>query len=126
MRLWIALLLIMVIIIGTGIYIENQILNVTNLISKKIDLVQEQIKEDKWQEALELCRRIEKQWSAQRELWSLFIHNHELDIVALDLARAVSLIKERDQSAALAEISVIKVQLVQLHHQEVLTLQNIF
>ncbi len=37
-----------------------------------------------------------------------------------------SLLEGEEQNDALVEIAVVKVRLVQLHHQEVLTLQNIF
>lgn len=126
MRLWLAMLIIMAVVVAAGVYIEQQILKTTDNISTELDLVQKQAEAGAWPEAVRVCQQIEQRWSAQRELWSLFIHNHELDVVALYLARAVSLLQNRDLSAALAEINVIKVQLVQLHHQEVLTLQNIF
>lgn len=126
MRLWIILLLIIAGIIAAGTYLERSVLRTTDLISHKLDQIQSFVKENHWSKAQTLCEEVDKKWSDQKEAWSPFIHNQELDVVALHLARLLALIENQVQADALAEISVLKVQIVQLHHQEILTLQNIF
>lgn len=126
MKLWVVMFMVMAAIVVGGFYLEKQVLKTTNSLSHHLDQIQKHVQANQWQEAVELVRGVDKKWSAQKHTWSPFIHNHELDLIALSIARAVSLLENRDESAALAEISAIKVQLVQMHHQEILTLQNIF
>lgn len=126
MKLWVVMLLIMAAITAGGIYMEQSILRATDRISHHLDSVEKHIKGEQWAKARHLCSEIDKDWSAQKELWSPYIHNQELDEIAIQLARLLALLEVEEKSEALAEISVIKVQLVQLHHQEVLTIRNIF
>ncbi|NLJ74848.1 MAG: DUF4363 family protein [Firmicutes bacterium] len=126
MKLWTVMFLIMVLIIGLGIYVEKLILETTNHMSADLDMVQEYIDEDHWEEALTITTHVQRQWTMVKHKWNPFIHNHELDNVESSLGRVVSYIGSRDKSSALAEISHIKIQLVQIHHQEILTFQNIF
>ncbi|HHY08933.1 MAG TPA: DUF4363 family protein [Firmicutes bacterium] len=126
MKLWIVMFVVMAAIVIGGFYLEKQVLKTTDSLSHDLDQVQRHVKAGRWQEAVTLCRSVGKKWAAQMDAWSPFIHNHELDLIAIALARAVSLLESRDESAALAEITAIKMQLVQMHHQEILTLQNVF
>lgn len=126
MKLWITMFVVMAIIFAGGVFVEHSILKTTDNLSHELDLLQEHVKGERWQEAQKLCTEIEHYWSRQKELWSPFIHNHELDTIALSFTRIISLLQSMEQGEVLAEIAVVKVLLVQLHHQEVLTLQNIF
>lgn len=126
MKLWVVMFLVMAIILAGGTYIERSILKTTDNLSHKLDTLEEHVKAERWQEAKILCNEIDRYWSKQKEKWSPFIHNHELDTIAITFSRLVSLLESEEDSDALAEIAVVKVLLVQLHHQEVLTLQNIF
>lgn len=126
MKLWIILLVIIVAIVWGGIVIENSILKTTNQLSHELDSLQEHVKANRWDEARRICRGIDHYWSTQRKLWGPFIHNHDLDVIAENLAHIVSLLDSEEKSDVLAEIAVVKVRLVQLHNQEILTLENIF
>lgn len=126
MRLWVVMLLVMLVIIAGGIFLERSILITTDSISRSLDAIEDYVSNGQWSEAEELCRKIDQDWARQTEVWKPFLHNEELDVVALDVARLLSLLENREKANALLKISVIKVQVVQLHHQEILTLQNIF
>lgn len=126
MKLWVVMFLVMVAIFAGGTYVEHSILKTTDTLSHKLDTLQGHVEAERWQEANPLCSEIDHYWSRQKEKWSPFIHNHELDTITTSFTRIVSLLKSEEQSDVLAEIAVVKVQLVQLHHQEVLTLKNVF
>lgn len=126
MKLWIAMLFVMLAIIAGGMYMEHHILKTTDHLSQSLDLVQEAVRNDQWLDALTLSDQISKTWSKHQKYWGPFIHNHDLDVIAGHLARLKSYLETEEKGSSLAEISVLKIQLVQLHHQEVLTLQNIF
>lgn len=126
MKLWVVMLILMILIIVGGVYIESTILKTTDHLSRKLDLIQQEVMNDQWSNAVDLCSQIERAWSEQQDKWSPFIHNHDLDVVANQLARLKAHLTAEEQGSSLAEISTIKIHLVQLHHQEVLTIKNIF
>ena len=101
-------------------------LTTTDRVSQSLSTIEEYIRADKWSEAEKICRETSQDWGKIIHKWNPFLHNQELDLVAIDLARLLSLLENREKTDALVEIAGLKVQLVQLHHQEILTLQNIF
>jgi len=87
MKLWVVMLIVMILIIVGGVYIESTILKTTDHLSRKLDLIQQEVMNDQWSNAVDLCSQIEHAWSEQQDKWSPFIHNHDLDVVANQLAR---------------------------------------
>ena len=55
----------------------------------------------------------------------LLIHNHELNTVTIHLARLKSFWQVK-MSPLPAEIAEMRLKLIQLHEQEILTLENVF
>lgn len=125
MKLWISMLLIMSLIIAGGIVLEQAILKTTNQISRSLDAVKEAVRNDQWSEALKYVEAIEDKWRSVKEVWSPFIHNHDLDVVGLHMARLKMFLETREKGLALAEITNIEIELVLIHQQEVLTLNNV-
>lgn len=126
MKLWVVMFIIMILIVVGGTYLEYSILKTTDHLSHLLDLVQEEVINNQWSDTIELCEEIENKWSTKQEIWSPFIDNHDLDVVANQFARLKAYLTAEEKGSSLAEISSIKLQLVQLHHQEILTLKNIF
>ena len=126
MKLWVVMFVIMTVIIVSGVKLEHSLLTTTDRVSQSLSTIEEYIRADKWSEAERICRETSQDWGKIIHKWNPFLHNQELDLVAIDLARLLSLLENREKTDALVEIAGLKVQLVQLHHQEILTLQNIF
>lgn len=126
MKLWVVMFVIMTVIIVSGVKLEHSLLTITDRVSQSLSTIEEYIRADKWSEAEKICRETSQDWGKIIHKWNPFLHNQELDLVAIDLARLLSLLENREKTDALVEIAGLKVQLVQLHHQEILTLQNIF
>ena len=126
MKLWVVMFVIMTVIIVSGVKLEHSLLTTTDRVSQSLSTIEEYIRADKWSEAEKICRETSQDWGKIIHKWNPFLHNQELDLVAIDLARLLSLLENREKTDALVGIAGLKVQLVQLHHQEILTLQNIF
>ena len=126
MKLWVVMFVIMTVIIVSGVKLEHSLLTTTDRVSQCLSSIEEYIRADKWSEAEKICRETSQDWGKIIHKWNPFLHNQELDLVAIALARLLSLLENREKTDALVEIAGLKVQLVQLHHQEILTLQNIF
>lgn len=125
MKLWTVMFLIMLVIIIGGLYMEKTILKTTNRFSESLKLVKEAVRNDQWSEALRLHDEIDADWRKQKEFWGPFIHNHDMDDITSHLARLKAYLEAMEKGSALAEITMIEIQLVELHQQEVLTWQNV-
>ncbi|NLM42278.1 MAG: DUF4363 family protein [Firmicutes bacterium] len=125
MKLWIAMFLVLVVIIAGGLYLESAILKTTDQISRTLTSVKAAVRNDQWSEALASVNAIDERWSRCKDVWSPFIHNHDLDTVTLHLARLKAFLETHDKGSALAEITNIEIQLLQVRQQEVLSLQNV-
>lgn len=126
MRLWIVMFVVILLFITGGLFLERSILKTTDYLSHNMDQIQEYVRNSQWLEALELCDKIDETWSKQQRIWSPFIHNHDLDVVTGYLARLRCFLEGREWSHSLAESNMIKLQLVQIQQQEIITLSNIF
>lgn len=125
MRLWISMLLVMMLIITSGLFLERAILKTTNQISRTLDEIKAAVRNDQWSEALQAVDQVDERWSKCKEVWGPFIHNHDLDTVTVHLARLKAFLESAEKGAALAEITNIEIQLLQIRQQEVLSLQNV-
>lgn len=125
MKLWIIMLVVILSIIFGGLYMENFILKTTNRLSESLDQVKDAVKNDRWSEAMQHRDKIDEEWNTQRKVWDPFIHNHDLDTIVSHLSRLKVFVDTQEKPLALAEITVLEIELMKLHQQEVLTLQNI-
>lgn len=105
---------------------EQSILKATNRLSHTLDEIKVAVRNNQWQEALDLRGEIDVTWELQQGLWDPFIHNHDLDTITVHLARLKSFLESEDKALALAELAEMENQLMQLHKQEVLTVKNVF
>lgn len=125
MKLWIIMLVVILSIIFGGLYMENFILKTTNRLSESLDQVKDAVKNDRWSEAMQHRDKIDEEWNTQRKVWDPFIHNHDLDTIVSHLSRLKVFVDTQEKPLALAEITMLEIELMKLHQQEVLTLQNI-
>lgn len=125
MKLWIVLFLIITSILVGGLFMQGSILKTTERLSRDLDRVQEAVKNEQWQEALALRNEISKQWQAQQKSWVPLLHNHDLDVITIHLARLASFLETEQKGDAFAEIAELEIKLLQLHQKEVLTPTNI-
>lgn len=125
MKLWAAMLVVMVLIVLGGYYLESSILKTTDQISRTLNEVKESVRSDQWSAAERSTQKLDERWSACKGVWGPFIHNDDLETVTSHLARLRAFLEAQDKGAALAEITSIERQLVQLRQQEVLNLQNV-
>ncbi|WP_461371689.1 DUF4363 family protein [Candidatus Darwinibacter acetoxidans] len=125
MKLWLIMLFVMLAIIAGGLFLESAILKTTNQISRALNDIKEAVRNDQWSHALTSVHELDEKWSRCKDAWSPFIHNHDLDTVTMHLARLKAFLEGTDRGSALAEITNIEIQLLQLRQQEVLSLENV-
>lgn len=126
MKLWVVMFLITLAIIVGGLFLEQSILKATDDLSHTLDSVKDAVRDNQWQVALDLRNKVDEKWHKQQRIWGPFIHNHDLNTITISLTRLTSYLEHEEKAFALAEISELEVLLIQLHGQEVLTLENFF
>lgn len=126
MRLIYLALLLLLLIIGSGIYTEITLEKQSNLLKTELDELQKSILEENEQQREESLTNIGKHWIKARKLWVLLIDHHELEDFELSLARAKSFLIKNNIPSVLAEIATMKQLAVQIHEKQQLTLENVF
>src|SRR5690554_2935743 len=101
MKLWVVMFVIMTVIIVSGVKLEHSLLTTTDRVSQSLSTIEEYIRADKWSEAEKICRETSQDWGKIIHKWNPFLHNQELDLVAIDLARLLSLLENREKTDAL-------------------------
>ncbi len=125
MKLWIVMFIVLGVIVVGGLSLEQSILKVTDRLCHTMDLIKDAVRSNQWQEALELHNQVDQNWRKQKKYWDPFIHNQDLDVITVHLARLKVFLESNEKAATLAEIVEMDIQLLQLHEQEILTLKNI-
>ena len=125
MKLWITMFVVMVIIVVGGLYLENSILKTTNQISHTLNTIKDAVRNDQWSQALQSLDGLTERWSKLKETLSPFIHNHDLQTFTLHLARLKAYMETAERGSALAEITNLELQLIEIQQQEILSLKNV-
>ena len=70
MKLWIVMSLVIIAIIVGGLFLQQSILKTTDRISRTLDLIQDAVRNNQWQEALALRDKVDHEWRLQENRWT--------------------------------------------------------
>ena len=124
MKLWITMFVVMVIIVVRA-SIRKLHPKTTNQISHTLNTIKDAVRNDQWSQALQSLDGLTERWSKLKETWSPFIHNHDLQTFTLHLARLKAYMETAERGSALAEITNLELQLIEIQQQEILSLKNV-
>lgn len=79
-----------------------------------------------WNTAESQFEKLSDKWHNQKKVYTFFYHTSAINDADFSIARAKGYIKSEDPSMAIGELLCIKEQLVFLHFNELITLENIF
>lgn len=130
MKIIVIVLILLVILIGSGIYTESALEKQAAKLQATLAGLEESILQQNREEAQIRLKIIESLWMSWRKLWVLLIDHHELEEFELVLARTKALFS-RGQTREitpfiLAEIVTMKQIATQIADKQSLTLENIF
>ena len=78
-----------------------------------------------WEGATENFKKIRNKWRGTRDIWTIFLHHHEIDNIDLSMARTVQYIETKNKSLSLAEMEALKQLFHIVKENEAVTLTNI-
>jgi flagellar motor component MotA len=116
----------LVLIIGFGIFTTTSINSSAEKLTHHIDILEENIAEEKWQESSQSSKEISRLWSETKKTWLLFLDHQEIDNIDLTYARLNKYIEAKDLPSALAEVAALKLLVKHIPDISALTLRNIF
>lgn len=127
----ISMVMILIIIIASGIGIQNYLIYSSNMLCGKL----ENLKTDIWitkqeQKSMEtinqLANEIEEEWKEINKIWSTVILHEELDMIEMSILEVKSCIQTQNLDGGLEEIDKTIFLVGHIKEKEALKWRNIF
>lgn len=125
MRLLISILITLAVIVGFGWWINSNLEASTINLTKQIEVVNNEIKQDKWENALAEIGKLEKEWGKQAKWWPILLDHQEIDNIEFSLAKIKEYIINKSKPLALGQLSELKLMLNHIPEKEKVNLKNI-
>lgn len=126
MRILIITLLILVIFV-VGAFMLNQYINRScEKLLEDIDLLNEYVENNKWDDAKEQLATLKDQWEITKKRWQLFLEHYEMDSIDIAMARLDQYVKIEERPLSLGEIGEFRLLISHIKDKEKLKLGNIF
>jgi len=126
MRPLICICVVTIAIISIGFTIINMLDNDSENLSNLITKIENEIKNDNWEEARIIEKQLNDQWKKYEKKWPVVIDHAEVDNISLHLSELAVYLANRDRILASAELSVIKLLVNNIPRKETVIIQNIF
>lgn len=109
-----------------GIYSEKKINDFTDKFKYEIELIQENIENDKFEDAISDVKDWSKLWHEEKNTWYKIVNEEYFDDICLSINILEESIKYNDKLNALEEIENIKMYLNNILDAEKFDLNHIF
>lgn len=121
-----AIILIFVIIVSLGIYVEYSLFRTAGEVEKHIEAIENNIKAENWEDIDKSLKNIEGMWPKTEYLWTIFIDHFEIDNIDLTFTRMSAFIEAGDSESALAEAGALRNLVKNVPRHNSLRIKNIF
>ncbi len=125
MRLLVGVITIVLFLIGSGFWINDQLLDSSNRLISQIDKVSRQVSEEDWAGAQMQADELEKRWKQEAHWWPVFLEHQEMDNIEFSLARCQKYVTARDDALAMGQLSEIRLMIEHIPRKEQINLENI-
>ncbi len=126
MKLIWSVLVAFVIVLGLGAWANIQLNKSTTGLIQKIDLIESDITNGRWDHAYKNTLAFEKEWGKSAKWWPTILDHQEMDNIEFSLAKFKEYVAGKNNVLSLAQLSEIKLMLEHLPKKEAISLQNIF
>ena len=126
MKIIIFFIVVLIVIIGMGIFFQNMLGRESQEMIKDLEYLAIQIQNDSWEEAEGDWSEIEDRWKHLRRKWHALSDHLEIARVDESLTRLGALLHLKESEDCLVEIAVLKQNILYIPDKEKLTLSNIF
>lgn len=125
MRLLTSLGLILVLLIGSGFWINHSLQAASGRLSQKVVLVSANIEKRDWQAAKQETGKLGEAWEKDARWWPVFLDHQEMDNIEFSLARATEYVNSENKALAEGQLSELKLMLEHIPRKERVNLENI-
>jgi len=126
MRLLITLLTIFIAVIAFGLWTNHHLLVSANELLLEVERIQEEIKAENWEGALELNRELEQKWDRRGKWWPALLDHQEIDNIDFALAKNKEYVAARNAPLALGQLSEIRKMIEHIPEKGAVNITNIF
>ncbi|MEG6567415.1 DUF4363 family protein [Thermoanaerobacterium saccharolyticum] len=116
---------ITVLIILVDITSYNYLYSSSNNMEKKLETIEQNIKNEKWMNAKTNADDLEKTWGKVSNKWAILIEHREIDDIDMSLSKLKSFIDTKDKDLSLSELKTLKELYSHIPSNEKLTFENI-
>ena len=125
-KVLIAIIILTLCIIGAGIYTNYILTNDSTELEKHITKIQDNIKNENWEDAMNELIKFKEYWSKKQDIWAILQNHFEIDNINTSLARLTDYIATKSLPLALSESSVLMEYIQHIPKNIAITLGNIF
>ncbi|KJS18499.1 MAG: hypothetical protein VR69_00510 [Peptococcaceae bacterium BRH_c4b] len=122
--LWLVLVAF-VIVLGLGVWANIQLNTSTTGLVQKIDLIESDISNQRWDHAYKNTLAFEKAWRENAKWWPTILDHQEMDNIEFSLAKFKEYVAEKNNVLSLAQLSELKLMIRHIPEKEAISLQNI-
>jgi uncharacterized protein YxeA len=126
MKTIIIIAILLVLVIGIGVFFQSMLVRESRGMNTGLQETADLIREQKWEEAETRLRQISGQWQRKRKKWQAVSNHTEIGYIDESLARLEVFVSLQEDKDCLAEIAVLKQNIIFIPDKEKLTLSNIF
>ena len=98
-------ILILIVIIGLGIWQINYLEETSRYLKTDLKYVEYFIEMEKYHDAGDTLKNVKRTWDDMEDTWAIFVHHDDIESVKLELAKLESYIYSSEKEESLALIS---------------------
>ncbi len=125
MRLIGTIITVTVLILALGLWSNYSLQASSDEITKQIDIVSSDIKNDQWQPAKDHNQKLQQTWDKKAKWWPIFLDHQEMDNIEFSLARVKEYVASEKKSQSLGQLSELKLMVEHIPEKEALNIENI-
>ncbi|MEQ8201051.1 MAG: DUF4363 family protein [Syntrophomonadaceae bacterium] len=126
MRLLIGVLATLIILISSGIWINDWLSDSSDHLVEQIEAVSRQVEAGDWSAASAEVGQLERKWDKEAKWWPVFMEHQEIDNIEFSLARCKEYVSSQDHALAAGQLSEIRLMIEHIPRKEEINIENIF
>ena len=126
MRLLASLLAILLVVLAAGFWTNHSLQQSTKDLSRQIERVSQEIKQEQWEAAQKQNQHLEKTWQEKARWWPIILDHQEIDNIEFSMAKTREYIKTENASLSWGQLSELKLMIGHIPEKESINLKNLF
>jgi len=125
MKLAGSIIVIIIFIIGGGLWVNRELQKSTNKLLQQIDQVSMEIEENNWKAAVEQTDKLEESWEKEAKWWPVFLEHQEMDNIEFSMAKFKKYVDSNSNSLSMGQLSEMRIMIEHIPRKEAINLKNI-